>query len=68
MMAWTILYAVAGEGNLAMRCTSYHDAAEAHKDIVTKIISRWGTDVDFKITCMVKGTHEVWLADEVRYV
>jgi len=67
-MAWTILYSVATEGILAMRCTSFHDAKAVQEDISQKIIARYGTDADFKIICMVKGSHEIWLADEVRYV
>lgn len=67
-MAWTVLYTVSTEGNLAMRTTSFHDAKSAHVDIKQKIRARWGSDADFKITCMVKGSHEIWLAEEVRYV
>lgn len=67
-MAWTILYSVTTEGILAMRTTSYHDAKAVQEDVTSKIMAQYGTDVDFKIICMVKGSHEIWLADEVRYV
>jgi hypothetical protein len=67
-MAWTILYSVTTEGMLAMRTTSFHDAKLVQEDVVGKIQAMWGPDADYKIICMVKGTHEMWLADEVRYV
>ena len=67
-MAWTVLYTVSTEGTLAMRCTSFHDAQKAHDDIKPKIEGMWGPDSDYRITCMVKGNHEIWLANEVRYV
>ena len=67
-MAWTILYSVTTEGYLAMRTTSFHDAEKVQEDVVGKIQAMWGLDADYKIICMVKGTHEMWLADEVRYV
>ena len=67
-MSWTVLYTVSTEGNLAMRTTSYHDAVSAQPDIEGKIRARWGADADFKITCMIKGGHEIWLPDEVKYV
>jgi hypothetical protein len=38
------------------------------EDVDGKIVAMWGPEADYRIICMIKGSNEVWLPDEVRYV
>ena len=67
-MAWTVLYSVSTEGYLVLRCTSYHDPNKAQEEIERKILSMWGPDADYSITCMVKGNHPVWIPVDQRLI
>jgi len=67
-MAWTILYTVTTEGVMSINTTSYHDAEKAHEDVQRKLKSMYGLDADFKIICMIKGSHDVWYPETGSYV